>query len=46
MADPDAPKRGNEIAGPWLHWIMASFKGNNVNSGKILGTYCFFPLIL
>ncbi|CAF4916350.1 unnamed protein product [Rotaria sp. Silwood1] len=37
MVDPDAPQRGNEIAGPWLHWIKASFKENYVNSGTTLG---------
>jgi phosphatidylethanolamine-binding protein (PEBP) family uncharacterized protein len=42
MADPDAPQRGNEIAGPWLHWIKGSFTGNNVDSGTTLGIYCFF----
>ncbi len=46
MADPDAPQRGNEISGPWLHWTKASFTGNNVNSGTTLGKYCFFSLIL
>ncbi|CAF3730395.1 unnamed protein product [Rotaria sp. Silwood1] len=39
MVDPDAPRRGNEIAGPWLHWIKASFKGNNVDSGTTLADY-------
>ncbi|CAF1214240.1 unnamed protein product [Rotaria sordida] len=39
MIDPDAPRRGNEVAGPWLHWIKASFKGNNVNSGTTLADY-------
>ncbi|CAF3687975.1 unnamed protein product [Rotaria sp. Silwood1] len=39
MIDPDAPRRGNEIAGPWLHWIKASFKGNNVNIGTTLADY-------
>lgn len=37
MADPDAPQRGNERGGPWLHWIQAAFKGNDVNNGKTLG---------
>ncbi|CAF1463979.1 unnamed protein product [Rotaria sordida] len=39
MVDPDAPQRGNEIAGPWLHWIKASFKENYVNSGTTLADY-------
>ncbi|CAF4762401.1 unnamed protein product, partial [Rotaria sp. Silwood1] len=39
MVDPDAPRRGNEIAGPWLHWIKASFKGDNVDSGTTLADY-------
>ena len=37
MADPDAPQRGNECAGPWLHWIQAAFKGTNIGDGKTLG---------
>jgi hypothetical protein len=37
MADPDAPKRGNEVAGPWLHWIQAGFKENDIGSGTTLG---------
>ena len=37
MADPDAPQRGNERAGPWLHWIQAAFKGNNVDNGNTQG---------
>lgn len=39
MADPDAPQRGNERAGPWLHWIQAAFQGNNVEKGKTLGKF-------
>jgi phosphatidylethanolamine-binding protein (PEBP) family uncharacterized protein len=39
MADPDAPQRGNERMGPWLHWIKAGFKGNDVESGKTLADY-------
>jgi len=39
MVDPDAPQRGNEIAGPWLHWIKASFTENNVDSGTTLADY-------
>lgn len=41
MADPDAPQRGNERAGPWLHWIQAAFQGNDVTKGKTLGTIFF-----
>ena len=37
MADPDAPQRGNERAGPWLHWIQASFQGDKINEGTTLG---------
>ncbi|CAF1314470.1 unnamed protein product [Adineta steineri] len=39
MADPDAPQRGNERAGPWLHWIQADFQGNNISNGKTLADY-------
>ncbi|CAF3362041.1 unnamed protein product [Rotaria socialis] len=39
MADPDAPQRGNERAGPWLHWIKAGFQGNDINNGKTLADY-------
>jgi len=39
MADPDAPQRGHEVAGPWLHWIQACFKGNDLSSGKTLADY-------
>ncbi|UJR16400.1 hypothetical protein I4U23_003303 [Adineta vaga] len=39
MADPDAPQRGNERGGPWLHWIQAGFQGNQVTSGKTLADY-------
>ncbi|CAF2636170.1 unnamed protein product [Rotaria sp. Silwood2] len=39
MIDPDAPERGNERAGPWLHWIKAGFVGNDINSGKTLADY-------
>ncbi|CAF1116059.1 unnamed protein product [Rotaria sp. Silwood1] len=39
MIDPDAPQRGNERAGPWLHWIKAGFVGNDINSGKTLADY-------
>ncbi|CAF1003932.1 unnamed protein product [Adineta ricciae] len=39
LADPDAPQRGNERAGPWSHWIKAGFQGNNVTSGKTLADY-------
>jgi len=39
MADPDAPQRGNERAGPWLHWIQAAFKGNDISNGKTLADY-------
>lgn len=43
MADPDAPQRGNERAGPWLHWIQAAFKGNDISNGKTLGiSFSFF----
>lgn len=38
MADPDAPRRGGEVAGPWLHWIQAGFQGNSVVSGTTFGT--------
>ena len=38
MADPDAPRRGNEFAGPWLHWIQAGFQGNDIKNSKTLGT--------
>lgn len=41
MADPDAPQRGNEKSGPWLHWIQASFTGNDVVSGTTLGSLYF-----
>jgi phosphatidylethanolamine-binding protein (PEBP) family uncharacterized protein len=44
MADPDAPQRGNERAGPWLHWIQAAFQGNDVKNGKTLGRLLFFVL--
>ena len=37
MADPDAPQRGKEKAGPWLHWIQAAFQGNHPEQGKSLG---------
>ena len=37
MADPDAPQRGNERGGPWLHWIQAGFQGTDLSSGKTLG---------
>ncbi|CAF0967437.1 unnamed protein product [Rotaria sordida] len=39
MIDPDAPQRGNERAGPWLHWIQAGFVGNDIKSGKTLADY-------
>jgi phosphatidylethanolamine-binding protein (PEBP) family uncharacterized protein len=42
MADPDAPQRGNERAGPWLHWIQAAFRGNDISNGKTLGRLFFF----
>ncbi len=43
MADPDAPQRGNERAGPWLHWIQAAFQGNDISNGKTLGIlFSFF----
>lgn len=42
MADPDAPQRGNERAGPWLHWIQSAFKGNDVTNGKTLGMNTLF----
>jgi hypothetical protein len=41
MADPDAPQRGNERAGPWLHGIQAAFKGNDINDGTTLGRFFF-----
>lgn len=37
MADPDAPQRGKERAGPWLHWIQAGFQGNRVDQGTTQG---------
>ena len=46
MADPDAPQRGSEKAGPWLHWIQAAFQGNHVDQGKTLGRSLIFPPIL
>ncbi|CAF2988684.1 unnamed protein product [Rotaria sp. Silwood2] len=39
MVDPDAPQRGNERAGPWLHWIRTGFVGNDVSQGRTLADY-------
>ncbi|CAF3938592.1 unnamed protein product [Rotaria sordida] len=36
MADPDAPQQDDPTSAPWIHWIQAAFKGNNVNSGRTL----------
>ncbi|CAF1165828.1 unnamed protein product [Rotaria sordida] len=39
MVDPDAPQRGNEHAGPWLHWIHSGFIGNDLSQGRTLADY-------
>ncbi|CAF1014024.1 unnamed protein product [Rotaria sp. Silwood1] len=39
MVDPDAPQRGNERAGPWLHWIHTGFVGNDLSKGRTLADY-------
>ena len=44
MADPDAPRRGHEVAGPWLHWIRTGFTGNEIDRGTTLGIPLLFLL--
>lgn len=44
FADPDAPQRGNERAGPWLHGIQSGFKRDDINNGKTLGINFSFSI--
>ncbi|CAF4103926.1 unnamed protein product, partial [Rotaria sordida] len=39
MIDPDAPSSDQPITGPFIHWILSNFQGNNGIDGQAICPY-------
>ena len=43
MANSDAPRRGNELASPWSHWIQTGFTRQEIDCALTLASSFFHP---